>query len=60
MTEKEELRGGVVILAKNTTPAQGLTVSTNIQADIHGVNILVNDKQHKIFNIYNHRLTYCV
>ena len=37
---------------KNTIPAHELTVSIDNQAEIHGVNIIVNDKQHKIFNVY--------
>ena len=45
-------KGGVAIRVKNTIQAQEFTVSTNNQAEIHGVNILVNDKQHKIVNVY--------
>ena len=51
------IKGGVAILVlkkyfKKTIPAQELTVSTNNQAEIHGINIIVNDKQHRIFNVY--------
>ena len=46
-------KGGVAILVKNTIPAQEFTVSTNNQAEIHGVSIIINEKQYKIFNIYS-------
>ena len=46
-------KGGVAILVKNAIPAQEFTVGTNNQAEIHRVNIIVNDKQHKIFNVYS-------
>ena len=45
-------KGGVAILVKNTIPAHDFTVSTNNQAEIHGVSIIINEKQYKIFNIY--------
>ena len=44
-------KGGVAILVRKTIPAQEFTVSTNSQAEIHGVSIIVNGKQYKIFNI---------
>ena len=50
---KGRAKGGVAILVKNTIPAQELTVNTNNQADIHGVNIIVNDKQPKVFKVYS-------
>ena len=34
---------------KNTIPAHEFT---NNQAEIHGVSIIINEKQYKIFNIY--------
>ena len=46
-------KGGVATLVKDTIPAQEFTVSTNNQAEIHEVNIIVNDKQHRIFNVYS-------
>ena len=46
-------KGGVATLVKNTIPAQELTVTSNNQAEFHGVNIIVNDKQHTIFNVYS-------
>ena len=42
-------KGGVAILVKNTIPAHEFT---NNQAEIHGVSIIINEKQYKIFNIY--------
>ena len=36
---------------KNTIPAHEFTVSTNNQAEIHGVSIIINEKHYKIFNI---------
>ena len=45
-------KGGVAILVKNTIPAHEFTVSTNNQAEIHGVSIIINEKQYKITNIY--------
>ena len=45
-------KGGVAILVKNTIPAHEFTVSTNNQAEMHGVSIIINEKQYKIFNIY--------
>ena len=45
-------KGGVAILVKNTIPVHEFTVSTNNQAEIHGVSIIINEKQYKIFNIY--------
>ena len=42
---------GVAILVKNTIPAHEFTVSTNNQAEIHGVSIIMNEKHYKIFNI---------
>ena len=44
-------KGGVAVLVKNTIPIQKLVVSTNNQAEIHGINIIVNDKQHEIFSV---------
>ena len=44
-------KGGVAILVKNTITAHEFTVSTNIQA-IHGVSIIINERQYKIFNIH--------
>ena len=44
--------GGVAILVKNTIPAHEFTVNTNNQAEIHGVSIIINEKQYKIFNVY--------
>ena len=37
-------KGGVAILVKNTIPAHEFTVSTNNQAEIHGVSIKINEK----------------
>ena len=45
-------KGGVAILVKNTIPAHEFTVSTNNQAEIHGVSVIINEKQYKIFNIH--------
>ena len=53
-------KGGVAILVENTLPAQELTVSTNNHAEIHGLNIAVNDKEHKIFNVYSQPNRICL
>ena len=46
-------KGGVAIIVQNTIPAQEFTLSTNNQAEIHGVSIIISEKQYKIFNIYS-------
>lgn len=45
-------KGGVAILVKNSIPAQEFTINTNDQAEIHGVNIKVDNRQLKIINVY--------
>ena len=45
-------KGGVAILVKNCIPAQEFTIDTNDQAEIHGVDIKVDNQQMRIFNVY--------
>ena len=46
-------KGGAALLVRNTIPAKPFTVSTNDQAEIQGVNIVINDQQMDIVNIYS-------
>ena len=50
---KRTKKGGVLILVKNSIPAQDFIVETNEQAEIQGVKIKIGDRQLKIFNIYS-------
>ena len=45
-------KGGVAILVKNSIPAQEFCVNTNNQAEIHGVNIMMENEKMTIFNVY--------
>ena len=45
-------KGGVAILVKNSIPAQEFVVRTNNQAEIHGVNIIVDNQKLRIFSVY--------
>ena len=53
MIEKAEQREELPNFVKNTIPAQEFTVSINNQVEIHWVNFIVNNKQHKIFIVYS-------
>ena len=50
---KRTKKGGVLILVKNSIPAQDFIVETNEQAEIQGVKITIGDRQLKIFNVYS-------
>ena len=45
-------KDGVLILVKNHIPAKHITVVTGNQAEITGVEITVQDKQIRIYNVY--------
>ena len=52
-------KGGVIILVKNEIPAKDFQIKTersegtgNVQAEIHGIDITINQTCIKIFNIY--------
>ena len=45
-------KGGVAILGRNSMQAQDFRVSTNNQAEIHGVAITLENQQISIFNAY--------
>ena len=52
-------KGGVIILVKNDIPAKEIQVKTerpegsdNVQAEIHGVNITLNQTNIKVYNVY--------
>ena len=42
----------MAVLVKNSIPVQDFCVSTNNQAEIHGVNITLDNQQIKILNAY--------
>ena len=50
---KRTKKGGVLILVKNSIPAQDFIVETNEQAEIQGVRIMIGGRQLKIFNVYS-------
>ena len=57
--DRTGLKGGVMILVKNEIPAKDFQIKTersegtgNVQAEIHGVDITINQTCIKIFNIY--------
>ena len=45
-------KGGVLILVKNNIPATEILVNTNQQAEVHGINAIVNNSKITIFNLY--------
>ena len=45
-------KGGVIILVRNNIPAVPLTVNTNDQAEINGVDATVGKRNIKIYNLY--------
>ena len=49
---QERHKGGVVILVRNNLPAQQITVVTDGQAEITGVDVYVQEKPIRIYNVY--------
>ena len=45
-------KGGVLIQVRNNIPAQHITVHTGGHAEITGVDVTIQDKQIKIYNVY--------
>ena len=50
--DRDGHKGGVLILVRNTIPATDFKVETNQQAEIHGVNITVDNSVLTIYNLY--------
>ena len=48
MDRTDRSKGGVAIAVRNSIPAKELTVNTTNQAEIHGVDIKVNEEQLRI------------
>ena len=49
---KGKHKGGVLILVKNNIPATEILINTNQQAEIHGINVVVNNSKITIYNLY--------
>ena len=52
MTDKGDIRRGVLTLIKNCIPAQELKVNTQQQAEVQGINITVASSVITIYNMY--------
>ena len=46
-------KGGIALLVKNTLSAKEFSVSTNDQAEIQGANIVINNQQMEVINVYS-------
>ena len=46
-------KGGIALLVKNTLSAKEFSVSTNDQTEIQGVNIVINNQQMEVVNLYS-------
>ena len=52
MDRQERHKGGVIILVKNNIPAKEISVDTGGQAEITGVDVTVNKRQIRVYNLY--------
>lgn len=49
---EERHKGGVLILVRNSIAAQELKINTDQQAEINGIDIVIEDKKIRIYNAY--------